>query len=304
MTISLTLAPMDRLYENTLRVSGVDVTVAGRDDDLYFRNATNDGNVFEPAVAAADLLLDDSPVILDVGASIGAVTAALGTLRPEARIVSFEPNPDVHSSLRATVAHLAADVTVVERAVGAAPGQLGFHRDPNGSAWGFLSEELGETIVEVVTIDDVVAELGLGRVDFIKIDVEGGELGVLEGATETLETHRPIVVFEVNVFCLWRYGRTLPQDLFAWIIERYDHLAALHGDGTVTHIHGPDTVNHLLFILGTRGGLLDVVASDEPLTITEADIAGYAHPPAGELEVEHQVGVEPRTRSILRRRRR
>ncbi|MDG2111476.1 MAG: FkbM family methyltransferase [Actinomycetota bacterium] len=167
---------------------------------------------------------------------------------------------------------------------------------PNGSAWGFLSEELGETSV------DAVADLELDRVDFIKIDIEGGELAALRGAARTLDTHRPIVVFEVNVFCLWRYGRTLPQDLFAWMMERYEHLAAILPDGTVTHINGPDTVNHLLFILGTRGGLLDVVASVEPLTFTESDIAPYSSPQAPPAETVAVEAPPARSRWFGRRR--
>ena len=287
---------MDDMRTGPLQVSGVDIQLAGREDDLYFRNALADGFVYEPAVAAADLLLGERPTVLDVGASIGAVTAAIATRRPGARVVSFEANPDVHPVLAATVAPLAADITVVERAVGAEPGRLSFHRDPNGSAWGFLSDELGQTEVPVVAIDDTVAELGLDRVDFVKIDVEGGELAVLQGATDTLERHRPIVVFEVNVFCLWRYGRTLPQDLFAWVMDRMPNLAAMHPDGSVTHIEGPATVNHLLFQLGTRGGLLDVVASWESLdALTNDAVMPYATKRLDEVEQSSAASTTPAT---------
>ena len=295
---------MDEVRTGLLQVSGVDIELAGREDDLYFRNALADGFVYEPAVAAADLLLPEQPVVLDVGASIGAVTAAIATLRPAAHIVSFEANPDVHPSLAATTQQLDATVTMVDRAVGAQAGTLSFHRDPNGSAWGFLSDELGETEVPVVTVDATVAELGLDRVDFIKIDVEGGELAVLEGAAQTLESHRPTVVFEVNVFCLWRYGRTLPQDLFAWVMERLPNLTAMHPDGTVTRIEGPATVNHLLFQLGTRGGLLDVVASWESLEgLTDETVAPFAQqrvePPAATETPSNQ--PTPTKRRFFRR---
>lgn len=291
---------MQELRHGSLQVSGVEITLSGREDDLYFRNALAEGFVYEPAVAAADLLLNDAPVVLDVGASIGAVTAAVSARRPNARIVSFEANPAVHESLRATVASLAADVTIVDRAVGAAPGELSFHQDANGSAWGFLSEELGSTTVPVVTIDDTVDQLNLGRVDLIKIDIEGGELPALQGAEATIRRYQPIVVFEVNVFCLWRYGRTLPQDLFAWVMDRYPHLTALHADGSVTPIAGPDTVNHLLFVLGTQGGLLDVCATAEPHTLDPAAVAGYATPTLVEPPAAQPASADPPPRGSRR----
>jgi hypothetical protein len=149
---------------------------------------------------------------------------------------------------------------------------LRFHEDGNGSGWGFLSEELGAALVPVVTVDDTVAELGLDRVDFIKIDVEGGELGVLQGAEGTLLRDQPLLLFEVNVFCLWRYGRTLPQDLFSWVRERYAHTAVIDYQGTITPIEGDATVNHVLHLLGSGPGVIDVVASNDPIDVTTGQL--------------------------------
>jgi len=114
--------------------------------------------------------------------------------------------------------------------------------------------------------------LGLDHVDFIKIDVEGGELGVLQGAVNTLQRDRPLLVFEMNVFCLWRYGRTLPQDLFAWVRERYPHTAVIDSEAVVTHVESDATVNHILHLFGTGANVMDVVASHEPIRITTNDL--------------------------------
>jgi hypothetical protein len=45
--------------------------------------------------------------------------------------------------------------------------------------------------VTTVTLDDLVGERGLERVDFIKLDIEGAEVNALEGAANTLRRHRP-----------------------------------------------------------------------------------------------------------------
>ena len=91
------------LQIGSLTVSGFDVEVAGEADDLYFKQCTEQGQIFEPAVRIADLLLNDAPVLLDIGASIGAVTAAFAQRFPSGRVVAFEAAPSVHRSLRETV---------------------------------------------------------------------------------------------------------------------------------------------------------------------------------------------------------
>jgi len=256
-----------------LRVSGIDVEVAGETGDLYFQQCVQQVNIFEPAVRVADLMLGDSPVVFDIGASIGAVTAALAARFPTGNVVAFEAAPSVHRSLRETVRRsTGAPISVVEKGVGDRAGEMGFHEDGNGSGWGFLSEELGGVSVPVTTVDEVAGSLEFDQVDFIKIDVEGGELGVLQGAVDTLARCRPILVFEVNVFCLWRYGRTLPQDLFAWVRERYPYTAVIDSDAAVTHVESDATVNHVLHLLGSGPGVVDVVASHDPIRFDTNDL--------------------------------
>ena len=67
-------------------------------------------------------------------------------------------------------------------------------------------------------IDDVVQELGIQRVDVLKVDVEGAELYVLRGAKDTLQRFHPKVVMEVIPRHLAGMNTTVEQ-LFSFIKE-------------------------------------------------------------------------------------
>ena len=63
-----------------------------------------------------------------------------------------------------------------------------------GSNKGFAVAYEGPVGVEAATIDEVVARLGLTRVDFINVDIEGGDARALRGARTTIQNFRPVIV--------------------------------------------------------------------------------------------------------------
>jgi hypothetical protein len=71
-----------------------------------------------------------------------------------------------------------------------------------------------ELQVEVDTLDNIIPK-DL-KIDFIKIDVEGGEFGVLKGARRILENSKPLVVFEFGLGASEFYG-TKPEDIFDFL---------------------------------------------------------------------------------------
>lgn len=124
--------------------------------------------------------------MVDVGANVGVVSSLVGTRVPGVRITAIEPFPPVCDELRRNLALNRLDVTVVEGAVGPAPGEARFEvleRDVlNRLAAGDGPDE-GTITVPVRTLDDVIAERPPA---LVKIDVEGYELNVLRGATRLL----------------------------------------------------------------------------------------------------------------------
>jgi FkbM family methyltransferase len=135
--------------------------------------------------------------VLDVGAHVGYYTLLAATLAGSAgRVVAFEPNPANARFLRrhATINGL-CNVEVVEAGVADGEGTARFDLG-SGSGTGRLSQG-GEIEVRTVGLDQFCAERGLEPA-VVKIDVEGGELDVLRGATRLLTESRPVVFLSTH----------------------------------------------------------------------------------------------------------
>lgn len=157
---------------------------------------------------------------IDVGAHTGDVLADLLRAAPDGRHIAYEPLPELAASLAkdfpgVDVRNRALANEMGEREftrVVGNPGWSGFRRRPTPNATGF--EQL---TVQTERLDDALPE-GF-RPCFVKIDVEGAELEVLEGALHTLKTHKPVVAFEHGLGSADHYG-TEPGDVHALLTER------------------------------------------------------------------------------------
>ncbi len=135
---------------------------------------------------------------LDIGGNRGEFTESLLTLT-SARTVCVEPNPDMARLAQERNQRFRERFILVEKAISDRNGVATLNFDPVQTKTATLSSEVTKhaypgqkTVqVQVVTIDQLVADLQLDSLDFIKIDVEGLELACLDGAQRTLETLKP-----------------------------------------------------------------------------------------------------------------
>lgn len=134
---------------------------------------------------------------VDVGAHEGEFLGYFLDRAPQGEHVAIEALPDLAERLRRQY----PSVRVVQCAVAATDGQATFYHAVDRPAWSGLAKQNvpGETtVVEFATdlkpLDGLVSDTS--SVDFVKIDVEGAELGVLSGATEILSHRRATVLFE------------------------------------------------------------------------------------------------------------
>jgi FkbM family methyltransferase len=149
---------------------------------------------------AALAFLSAGGVALDIGANLGEWTVPLArAVGPGGQVLAFEPQPVVAQALERTlrINHL-AQVRVMRLALSDGDGTAPFLIDTGNSGHSRLGGAAAATDLLVATrrLDAMVDELAPRHVDLIKIDVEGHERRVLDGAVETLRRFRPAVIIE------------------------------------------------------------------------------------------------------------
>jgi FkbM family methyltransferase len=172
-----------------------------------FATGTFDIEAIRPGLDALSL----GSTFIDIGANVGFYSVlALDRVGPSGHIHCFEIDPRPLRALRKTVARLGAhNIDVNEVAVSDRDGILTFHPmlehghnkiDPEG--------ESGK-LVRCVRLDTWVAERKLSRVDVIKVDVEGAEKLVLEGARQTILRFKPLLLLEADDRMAGAFGYSL-----------------------------------------------------------------------------------------------
>jgi FkbM family methyltransferase len=145
--------------------------------------------------------LEPGATVIDVGANIGVYTIRAGMkVGPAGRVLAVEPLPPTIERLKCNIARNGIqNVEVLEFAVSDHDGQtLLYDAGRQSSASFYGSGSCPSYQVEVRTIDTMVSQLQLPRVDWIKIDVECAEPQVLAGMEKTIRRFRPNILFENN----------------------------------------------------------------------------------------------------------
>ncbi len=161
----------------------------------------------EPELSFVERLLRPGMTVLDIGAHHGLYTLlASKSVGRCGSVIAFEPSPRERARL---AKHLRLNrcnnVSIEPCAVGDRSCETNLYQVDGFRDWGnslrppAISEPVRKVCVQVRTLDDVLEERGIEKVDFIKLDAEGGELDVLKGATKLLQSgSRPVILAEVE----------------------------------------------------------------------------------------------------------
>lgn len=188
--------------------------------------------------------------IVDIGANHGDWTRITKRYFPDSVYTLIEPQPQ----LRERIQDLLSDgskVTLHSVGVGAQDGEMAFtiHQEDHSSTFSLSAEEaqklgLKQIMLPVRSLDSLLAENGLPPPDLIKIDAEGLDLQVLQGAALALRTCE-VVYVECGIMC-----HTVPNDVLT-VIQTMQNLGfSLFdlSDGVRTEKHGCLWLLELVFV--------------------------------------------------------
>lgn len=163
-----------------------------------------DGDIIENKLMP---FIKTSKIILDIGAHVGCHTIAYSKINPNCSIHAFEMQSEMFYYLQQNmINNNINNVKLYNNAIGNQTGEYetevklrdgGYYKPvkyftEDKFNFGGLGLGIGGEKVKMIKIDD----LNLEGCDFIKIDVEGFEYGVLLGALETIKKHKPVIFYE------------------------------------------------------------------------------------------------------------
>jgi FkbM family methyltransferase len=163
-----------------------------------------------------DIKLPKKPIVLDIGANLGLFSLSYAAMFEKAEIHCFEPIQFIYDYLKRNLesnpqlsrnvhAHNLGISNCTERKQLSIPIPQQHDRYRNETDirhYSVLGHGEKKFDAKFVALDRWVEDFQLTSIDFIKIDVEGYEYPVLEGASKSLLAFRPIVKFELNELTL------------------------------------------------------------------------------------------------------
>lgn len=154
-------------------------------------------------------------VVLDIGANVGALSLFFAQcVGPRGKVIAFEPGIPFFKRLQGNLGLNAPRLNHVEvhnLGLGEKEGQLFWQEDPAFPGNATLTLPTG-TAVPVTTLDLFQSRHPLDRCEFIKIDVEGMELEVLQGAAALIARFRPLIAFEAMMEFEASRGKTIRRE--------------------------------------------------------------------------------------------
>jgi FkbM family methyltransferase len=204
--------PIDRITDPTPKPSAIVVTSPGP-------------NILTDQVR----IMGSKPkLIFDVGSQNGATTIEYLNAFPSAQVVAFEPEPDNWLTARDALASYADRCVILKSALSDKDGTANFHINshngthsvlPIGDIRFWASPETEVRIISVQTrsLDSIASERAIQSIDIVKMDIQGGELAALKGATNLLADKAiSLLALEVEFQFLYQ-GQPLFWDIAGYL---------------------------------------------------------------------------------------
>jgi FkbM family methyltransferase len=166
-------------------------------------------------------VLKNNSCCIDVGCHEGEFLDLFLKYAPQGKHLGFEPLPDYFLNLKK---NYQPTCQVFNVALSNKKGKSSFNYVISNPAYSGLQkrnyDKPSEKDTTITVVTDLLDEFVDQKVDFIKIDVEGGEYQVLQGAANTIKKYHPTIIFEHGLGAADVYGTT-PEMMFDLLVSDY-----------------------------------------------------------------------------------
>jgi FkbM family methyltransferase len=151
--------------------------------------------------------LPNDPIIIDVGANIGSISLYFAKEFPNSKIYAFEPtffafqklskNISLNPNLKSRIHPIQAFLSKEDGQTNVPEVYSSWRIDSLNGDHPLHGGILQKVIEKQISLDSFVVENQISQIDLIKVDVDGFEYDVLQGAIETISSLKPIIIFEL-----------------------------------------------------------------------------------------------------------
>jgi len=188
-------------------------------------------SVWEPASTnIVHSIVKQGDVVLDIGANIGYFTVIMSKIVGEAgKVLAFEPTKHFGEVLQKTIeVNALKNVRLYNYGLSDKSSETKISIGDSSATIHWLDNQGGGGVrgVESITLkklDDIANSLNIEKLDFIKIDVDGHEPAFLEGAWNTIDKYKPIILMEIDHLHYLKAGVTA-WDFYNKLREKGYHI--------------------------------------------------------------------------------
>ena len=159
--------------------------------------------------------IKEDSYVIDVGANIGFLSMQFASRCSKGKVFSFEPDAQNFENLKRNIELNNFDnVSIYKNALGATAETVTlykiFENNPGANRILFTKPDVPhqQERIDVLVLDKIAGDFNIPRVDVMKIDVEGFEIFVLQGATQMISKWRPVLFVELAEVNLRQHGFT------------------------------------------------------------------------------------------------